>query len=151
MGKKSHAKKTPKLPPGIHLAAGKEPKISVSLEGPTHPVWRLSHLDWDGPWCPSKCNDSGVREIMSRLAHFESMTWTQILPGTKSHVVGIQGIIKEARDRIIHLKKEEWADNLCSLRMSGKERLWGFLRSGIFHVLWWDPDHQVYPSQKRHT
>ncbi len=108
-------------------------------------------MDWDGPWCPSKCKESGVRGIFKRLADLESMTWTAIQSKTGSHVVGIQGIIKEARDRIIFLKKEEWADNLCSLRMSGKERLWGFLRSGVFHVLWWDPEHQVYPSKKKHT
>ena len=63
MGKKSHAKKIPKYAPEIHLAAGKEPKIGVSLDGPTNPVWRLTHMDWDGPWCPSNCKDAGNRKL----------------------------------------------------------------------------------------
>jgi len=151
MGKKTHAKKVPKYAPGIHLATGKEPKISVSLDGPTHPVWRLTHMDWDGPWCPSKSKDSGVRQILERLASFESMSWVQIKSNTGSHTVGATNITKEARTRLLDQKLDEWMDHLTSLRMSNKERLWGFLRSGIFHVLWWDPDHQVYPSQKKHT
>ena len=35
--------------------------------------------------------------------------------------------------------------------MGGKQRLWGFLRAGVFHVLWWDPEHQIYPSWEKHT
>jgi len=151
MPKKPHPKKVPKFDLRNRPDTAKEPRIGVSLEGATNPVWRFSHMDWDGPWCPSKCKDSGIREVLARLANFESMSWQQIHSGTGSHVVDVTGIIKEARDRIIHLKKEEWADNLCSLRMCGKERLWGFLRSGIFHLLWWDPEHQVFPSKKKNT
>jgi hypothetical protein len=151
MGKKSQAKKIPKYAPGIHLAAGKEPNISVSLEGPTHPMWRLNHLDWDGPWCPSKCKDAGVRGILEKLANLESLSWTQIQSSTGSHFVSVDNIIKQARERISALKKEQWADNLFSIRLSNKERLWGFQRSGIFHVLWWDPEHQIYPSHKKNT
>lgn len=78
------------------------------------------------------------------------MSWQEIF-SKGSHVVGVGGIIKDARKRIVDLGKEEWADNLCSLRKSGKQRLWGFYRSGIFHILWWDPEHEVYPSPKKHT
>lgn len=151
MGKKSHAKKVPKLPPGIHPAAGKEPRIAVSTDGSSHPVWRLNHMDWDGPWCPSGCKDAGVRGIMEKLANLESMSWTEIQSGTGSHLVGVDGIIKQARERIFALNKQQWADNLFSIRLSNKERLWGFLRLGIFHVFWWDPEHQVYPSKKKNT
>lgn len=151
MGKKSQAKKTPKFAPENQPTGARQPKIGVTVEGFTNPVWRLAHIDWDGPWCPSKCAEAGVREILKRLANFESMSWTEIQSGSKSHLVGAAGIIKEARQRLSELKKEEWADHLFSLRMSNKERLWGFLRAGVFHALWWDPEHQVYPSPKKHT
>lgn len=151
MGKKFLAKKAPKFAPENRPVTARKPKIAVSVEGHANPVWRLSHIDWDGPWCPSKCKESGVREIFKRLANFESMSWTQIQSGSGSHFAGTQGIIKEARLRLSHLKMEEWADHLFSLRMSNKERLWGFLRAGVFHALWWDPEHQIYPSVKKHT
>jgi hypothetical protein len=151
MGKKPHATKVPKFDPRNKPNPAKEPKSIESTDGLTHPVWRLSQIDWDGPWCPSKCKDDGVRQIMERLAQFESMSWVQIKSSTGSHTVGAENIIKSARQRLTERNLDEWADHLTSLRMSGKERLWGFLRAGIFHALWWDPDHQVYPSQKRHT
>jgi hypothetical protein len=32
-------------------------------------------------------------------------------------------------------------------RLGGKARLWGFRSERIFHVVWWDPDHRVYPTE----
>ncbi|MEU2128489.1 hypothetical protein [Streptomyces sp. NPDC018352] len=37
------------------------------------------------------------------------------------------------------------------LRFTGTQRLYGFLNGNIFHVLWWDPLHEVYPSKLKHT
>ncbi|MFH8892980.1 hypothetical protein [Streptomyces sp. NPDC017949] len=37
------------------------------------------------------------------------------------------------------------------LRFQGKQRLYGFFDGNTFHVVWWDPEHQVYPSTKRKT
>lgn len=146
--KGAKAQKLPKIDPRNQPNLTREPKIRALPKETDSPVWRISEIDWDGPWCLSKCNP---RDLLSRLAHFESMSWTQIQSGTGSHVVGAEGISKQARERLLDLKKEQWADHLCSLRMSGKERFWGFLRAGIFHVLWWDPKHQVYASKKKHT
>lgn len=151
MGKKSQAKKTPKFAPENRPNPAKEPRVAVSVEVNANPVWRLSHIDWDGPWCPTKCLETGMREILTRLAQFETMTWVQIKSNTGSHTVGAEHIIKRARQRLTERNLDEWADHLTSLRMGGKERLWGFLRAGIFHALWWDPEHEVFPSTKKHT
>lgn len=151
MGKRSHAKKTPKFAPENRPQEARTPKIGVAAEaGPSKPVWRFSYLDWDGPWCPSKCKESGVRGLLDRLAAFESMSWVEI-KSSGSHTVGAEGIIKQARDRLTDRKLDEWADHLTSLRITGKQRLWGFLRADVFHALWWDPEHEVYPSKKKHT
>lgn len=151
VGKKSKAKKIPKIAPGNQPNPSRDPKVRVPVGDPMNPVWRIAQLDWDGPWCPSRCQDAGVREILIRLAGFETMSWTQIQSGTGSHFVAIEDVIKEARQRLIDLRKEDWADNLFSLRMSNKERIWGFLRSGVLHLLWWDPEHKVCPSHKKNT
>lgn len=150
MGKKSHGNKVAKFDPRNRPNPAKAPKTVESVDGRNHPVWKLSHIDWDGPWCPSKCKEAVAREILERLAQFESMSWVQI-KSSGSHTVGAEKIIKSARDRLTAQNLDEWADHLTSLRMGGKERLWGFLRAGIFHALWWDPEHQVYPSSKKHT
>ena len=149
-GNRPLAKKIPKFAPENRPTATREPKFGVAVDGHTSPVWRLSQLDWDGPWCPSKCADAGVREILTRLAGFETMNWVEI-KSKGSHTVGAEGIVKAARQRLTERNLDEWADHLTSLRMGGKERLWGFLRAGVFHALWWDPEHQIYPSPKKHT
>lgn len=151
MSKKKHAHKTPKFDPRNQPKPARQPKVVESVESLTYPVWRLSHMDWDGPWCPSKCKEDGVRQILERLGNLESVNWVTIKAETGSHIVGAGNICKEARKRLTERKLDEWADHLTSLRMGGKERLWGFLRGGIFHALWWDPEHQVYPTKKKHT
>ena len=149
MGKKFQPKRIPKFAPANRPTAVREPKIGVSMAGQATPVWRFSLLDWDGPWCPSKCKETGVREIQTRLAAFESMTWAQILSDSGSHTVGAAGLSKAARQRLIERNLDEWADHLTSLRMGAKERVWGVLRAGVFHMLWWDPEHEVLSAKKK--
>jgi hypothetical protein len=43
-------------------------------------------------------------------------------------------------------------DEVTSLHLSGTERVVGVLEPrGVMHILWWDPDHGVCPSQKKNT
>jgi hypothetical protein len=39
---------------------------------------------------------------------------------------------------------------LVRFRCSGPERLCGFLRGRVFHILWWDPSHLVPAVMKKH-
>jgi predicted DNA-binding transcriptional regulator AlpA len=43
------------------------------------------------------------------------------------------------------------SNDLFSLRLSSLERLWGLRSNDVFSVLWWDPNHQICPSPKKHT
>jgi hypothetical protein len=36
-------------------------------------------------------------------------------------------------------------------RLAGERRLWGYRVGRTFHVVWWDWDHKVYPTEKKHT
>ena len=87
-------------------------------------------------------------EIRNKLADFESMTWHEIL-GKNSHLIPVSGICKAARDRLELLKQDD-IDELLSLRLSGKQRIWGILEDQALKVLWWDPEHLVCPSSKKH-
>ena len=88
-------------------------------------------------------------EIREKLRNFESMTWGQIM-GPQSHMVSTMSLCKNARERLAQLKLDE-LEELFSLRLSGKERVWGVLEHNILTLLWWDPDHEVCPSLKKHT
>ena len=41
-----------------------------------------------------------------------------------------------------------YGDDLFRFRITGEQRLWGFRSNRMFHVIWWDPNHQVYPTEK---
>lgn len=68
----------------------------------------------------------------------------------KNHHVSTSDLSEKAWRRLKDLKLED-VEQLFSLRISGKERVWGVLTQGVLEVLWWDPKHEVCPSHKKHT
>jgi len=91
-----------------------------------------------------------IEDVIFRLKELESMTWTEIEQGTHSHFVEVTKLIPDAQKRLSALRLDDF-DVLFSLRIKAKPRLWGIRINNIFHALWWDPDHQVCPSLKKHT
>ncbi len=92
-------------------------------------------------------------EIWERLIGFESMTWREILVSSReqNHRVGIHKLRPEAQARLEKIEQSD-IDHLISLRISSRGRVWGILESrGVLALLWWDPEHQVYPSTKKDT
>ncbi|MEV5686564.1 hypothetical protein AB0L68_25685 [Streptomyces sp. NPDC052164] len=43
------------------------------------------------------------------------------------------------------------ATRIQRLEFTGTQRLYGFPVGNVFHVLWWDPSHEVYPSKLKPT
>jgi hypothetical protein len=80
------------------------------------------------------------------------MTWREILQDSnhQHHFIGVWQICADARRR---LEEFGYGDlkRIVSLRLSGRERIWGVMEEGVLAVLWWDPLHSVYPVEKRHT
>jgi hypothetical protein len=117
-----------------------------------YPVWQFSSMDFEGPfgWHPSqKIATSILLEIRTKLAQFESMTWHEI-EGRRHHFQPVDSICKEAQQRLAELKQDD-LDGLFSLSLSGPQRVWGIRSGAVFKILWWDPDHQVYPCKLKHT
>lgn len=98
-------------------------------------------------------DNTKVGEIRSKLAHFESMTWKEILLDSKkqNHVIKLNRLCKEAQERLHQMFPVVDFDELLSLRLSGKERIWGILEFNVVRVLWWDPGHDVCPSLLKNT
>jgi len=88
-------------------------------------------------------------EILSKIRDFERAKWPEI-ERRGSHFIPIDRLIPEARRRLEMLKLDD-TDYLFSLRLSGRERLWGLRVNDVFSLLWWDPDHQVCPATLGHT
>jgi hypothetical protein len=116
-----------------------------------HPAWRLAHIDLIHPddWKEMHAFDAVTLErIKQRLANLESMPWKEIL-NKYSHPIEVSKLCKGARERLE--KRQIDATLLVSLRCTQTERIWGIRRENVLSLMWWDPNHQVYPVQKKHT
>lgn len=112
--------------------------------------WRVDQADYGGQW---GWRDVAIQtlfgSIIPKLHDFESMTWSAIA-GSGSHFVAIEDLCTEAQTRLRELERDE-QDQLFSLRLDGRMRIWGVRDVGIFRMLWCDPEHTVCPSDLRHT
>lgn len=90
-----------------------------------------------------------LTEIIPRLHNLETMTWQQ-LRNDGSHPIAADQVCKEARERLDEIGKGD-EESLYSIRVTGRCRVWGIRRGAILHLLWWDPEHSVYPVFKKNT
>jgi len=93
-----------------------------------------------------------LNEIRDKLSNFESMTWHEILVKAKKqhHSIPVGDFPGAAQTRLQELKLDD-VDELVSLRLKGRERIYGVRQAGALLLLWWDPSHAIYPAKKKHT
>jgi hypothetical protein len=127
----------------------KKPKVGKSPSDGIQglPVaWRLREADKGGPFSwANLAEPARYKEVLEKLSELEGKNWNQIKEGG-SHPIPVEKLEKEARDRLVELKKDD-LDELMSLRLAGDDRVWAIQQAehkNIFRVLWWDPDHGVY-------
>lgn len=108
-------------------------------------------MDMDGPFGWNALKGQGIfwQEIFPKLRDFESMTWHEV-EGDRHHAISIDRLSKEARVRLEELNLDD-IDEIFSLALTGRSRMLGIRDRNVFRVLWWDPDHKVCPSKKKHT
>lgn len=151
MGKKDKQVKT-----SVHVSAtaSKTPKAEIQQQNfnQLKPAWRVSLLEMRDPYGWHKIKQEKLAEIHSKLSELESLSWNEILVirRKQNHRISRTKICKEAQDRLRELKLDD-IDELISLRLSGPERVWGFQHLDALTLLWWDPEHQVYPSTLQNT
>lgn len=77
------------------------------------------------------------------------MTWHAITE-TGSHFIETSALSKPARNRLMEIQQDD-VDQVYSLRVTGRRRIFGIRDGGVLRILWWDPDHDVCPAAKKHT
>lgn len=87
-----------------------------------------------------------LRDIRHKLGGIERNTWKEILvrDSKYNHFIAVEKICSDAQRRLRELHLDD-TDALISLRLAGAERIWGILELNVLQVLWWDPQHLVYP------
>jgi hypothetical protein len=130
------------------VASVKGPKTVVPVETcyPERPAWRVSLLEMVDPFGWHELSADKLQDIRSKLAGIEGNTWKDILvrDAKYNHFIAVDKICPEARERLQALHLDD-IDSLLSLRLAGAERIWGILQLNVLQVLWWDPEHLVYP------
>lgn len=109
-------------------------------------AWRFSGCDTAGPFAWTALDDPEYKQVIEALHEFEKKNWNEIL-ATGSHPIEAYRIEKAARDRLVAIEQDD-IDELMSFRLSGKNRVWCIRIQNIMRVIWWDPEHQVYPTPK---
>lgn len=147
MGKKTKQPRIEREPP----ASDKKPRIQENPDAfhDKHPVWRFSALDVGCANFGWNTIDGGtLHRIRERLAALEAMTFRDVLK-TGTHVIPVYKICEYARKRLG--ESLPGIEELLSIRVGSEQRLWGFRTLQVVTLLWWDPDHQVYPVAPRNT
>lgn len=70
---------------------------------------------------------------------------------SKHHLLEFGKISKEAAERFRVRHLEEYTDSVFSFALDNKLRLVGIRQNENFHILWYDSEHEVCPSEKKHT
>lgn len=116
------------------------------------PRWRFCRMQFDGPWNWNGCKRKHWLKVLERLKALEQMTLDTIISDDESHSIPVGDLVRRARDRLVTISLDD-VDGLFSLRVEGRMRVWAIQMgsSSTLELLWFDPNHEVCPSKKRHT
>lgn len=115
----------------------------------SQPCWRFSTVDKQGPFAWPK-GQPAESEIVSKLHSFDSMKWSDI-QGKQHHFLSVNSLSKEATKRLSEISLDDEIENLFSFHLQGKPRIICVRHNDIALLLWYDPEHKVAPSKKKHT
>ncbi|WP_126421789.1 hypothetical protein [Asticcacaulis excentricus] len=134
---------------------------AIAIEDISEPQTFMSYsteeADTEGTWswgAPRKCADEHwFEEALPFLTEYSRKKWGEIdSEGTgnkkkrrqKHCHYNFSQIITEAYNRLVEIKKDDFADRIYRFRLGGKLRLYGFRVRKIFYYLWYDREHKIY-------
>lgn len=122
------------------------------------PVWIFTEIDRSGEFAFDMHRiDKDSYEILDKIINYSSMTWGEIQRQThddkrsKHHYLSPDTLSETARKRLIAKRLEDRSDDIFSFAFNNLLRIVGYRDKEKFYVLWYDPNHEVCPSSKKHT
>ena len=119
------------------------------------PIWLFDLLDRSGPFAfDTSRPDFQHKEFLDKMIAYSNMTWAEIKQQThdkgksKHHMLDESGFSPAAWERVKAKHLEEETDAIFSFALQNLLRIIGIRRNAEFHVVWYDPKHQFYPSKK---
>lgn len=139
--------KNPKTKDNLIPPKRKEPKAQDAQEFmQLKPTWRLGLLEMSTPWGWANVDTETLIKIHRHLCELERLTWHEIMVVRRdsNHKMDVEKLCPDAQKRLIELRLDD-IDELFSIRIGKARRIWGIREAAILKLLWWDPEHQVYP------
>jgi len=101
---------------------------------------------------PCKMQSADLWGLLTRLSSLEKSTYNELVGEVAKDYNIAELPTNESKARLEKLNLDD-RDVLSRLRIDGPGRLYGFLdrATGVFKILWWDKNHQVWPSNKKNT
>lgn len=156
MNKRGKAQKKLALPSGSVAAGKRTGNPSSLLPGSNNSgdrlCWRFTHVDHEGRWGFDRIESAVLCEVLKKLADCESMTVSELRATRRlfKEYDLPSGLCKDALDRLTVMRRDDMT-KIQRLEFTGLQRLYGFLEGNVFHVVWWDPMHEVFPPTLKHT
>lgn len=111
-------------------------------------------LEDDCPWSVARMSNEEHELLLRKLRDFETAKLKDILETSYTAFTCYPDFTKcpnrVPQDRLARYYERQ-GDALARFRLGGTRRLYGFLVGNEFHILWWDPKHEVWPSAKKNT
>lgn len=149
----SPKKNTKKASCKIQKSTGREPQLH-STEN-EFVSWCFDRIDRNGDFAfDIQRDDFDSKFILGKMIAISNMTWRELKRAThdnakgKNHEIDADNFSAKAKRRFRELQLDEEADALFSIAISNKIRIFGTRRNAEFHPIWYDPNHEVCPSNQ---
>jgi len=154
-------KRKGRTPRAENTAANLPPRRPVAQQGLVdeykhlHPVFSFALTDWNyqGEWGWNLLDGGDALRLVQFMYEIGKKTWNEVFQDLnygrkKHHGHPFARLCPAAQERLSVLGHDD-EDTLFRFRDGRTKRLWGFHASGdgVFYVLWWDPNHQVFPTE----
>lgn len=138
------------------ISRTKQTVINTDSSDNSKIIWAFDNLDNDGCFkFDVSREDFEHQEVLDKIISYSSMTWREILRQThdggksKNHSLVYESLSVEAQERLRIKELEDVSDSIFSFALNNLLRIVGIRDKEKFHVLWYDPEHQVCPSKRR--
>jgi hypothetical protein len=110
--------------------------------------FRFDRVDIGSEWCLTDISKDDHAELIAFMAEMETKKVKELIPRPCKHAdVAADSQNPTAQKRA----RERFSDDhdaIHEFRISGAKRLWGLLYDNEFSIIWWDPNHVVFPSKR---
>lgn len=129
------------------------PELPGSSTSEDRLCWRFTHVDNGGPWGFGHLDARALCGLLTQMIKFESMTVNEVFHcgdniGKCYDLEALPNAKARERLEVLNLGDQT---KIWRLRIGGTGRLYGFLTRNVFHVVFWDADHEIWPSKLKHT